>query len=254
MNLKHSPHLSAAASLQFHAQHNTEPEKRIRPVDFLKAAYGIRLCIKFQTPRQRRLPQDLEHCPHHHYTASSRLVLVMDSDFNRLSRLQRRNAQLESDDEEFPAPSTLSPIRVPLLAPRRAPRISHPLQHPHPRPPPTPSTGMPSSLPQHSLPLSAPASPPTPIPTPSPKPHQRIPIWDTRDEEEDSVLTHAKIRFRQMDPMARQKYLRDLLSMCDMQQLSFVHHFVSPRLKKDPFRILPTELCLEVSLLLTVSI
>ena len=178
----------------------------------------------------------------------------MDSDFNRLSRLQRRNAALESDDEEFPAPSTLSPIRVPLLAPRRAPRISHPLQHPHPRPPPTPSTGMPSSLPQHSLPLSAPASPPTPIPTPSPKPHQRIPIWDTRDEEEDSVLTDAKIRFSQMDPMARQIYLRDLLSMCDMQQLSFVHHFVSPKLKKDPFRILPTELCLEVGLRMNVSI
>ena len=171
----------------------------------------------------------------------------MDSDFNRLSRLQRRNAALESDDDEFATTSTLSPIRVPLLAPRRPARISHPLQHPHPRPPPTPSTGTPSSLPQHSLPLSAPASPPTPIPTPSPKPHQRIPIWDTRDEEEDLVLANAKIRFSQMDPVARERYLRDLLSLCDMQQLSFVHHFVSPRLKKDPFRTLPTELCLEVS-------
>lgn len=178
----------------------------------------------------------------------------MDSDFNRLSRLHRRNAALESDDEEFPAPSTLSPIRVPLLAPRRASRISQSLQHPHPRPPPTPSTGMPSSLPQHSLPLSAPASPPTPIPTPSPKPHQRIPLWDTRNEEEDSVLTDAKARFSQMDPMARQRYLRDILSLCDMQQLSFVHHFVSPRLKKDPFRTLPTELCLEVGLLLILSV
>ena len=68
------------------------------------------------------------------------------------------------------------------------------------------------------------------------------------------MLADAKDRFSRMDPMARQKYLRDLLSMCDMQQLSFVHHFVSPRLKKDPFRILPTELCLEVSLRSIASI
>jgi hypothetical protein len=37
--------------------------------------------------------------------------------------------------------------------------------------------------------------------------------------------------------------------MCDSTQLSFVHHFVSPRLKKDPFEHLPDELCLRVSLL-----
>lgn len=215
----------------------------------------MRLCIQPETPHPhtfRKSPRAEPSPPLHRFLGRTRLVIVMDGDFSRLSRLQRRNAALDSDDEEFPAPSTLSPIRVPLLAPRRAPRISHPLQHPHPRPPPTPSTGMPSSLPQQSLPLSAPASPPTPIPTPSPKPHQRMPIWGTRDEEEDSVLTNAKFRFSQMDPMARQKHLRDLLSMCDMQQLSFVHHFVSPRLKKDPFRILPTELCLEVGLVLIV--
>lgn len=34
--------------------------------------------------------------------------------------------------------------------------------------------------------------------------------------------------------------------MCNSNQLSFVAHFVSPRLKKDPFEFLPDELCLRV--------
>ena len=42
------------------------------------------------------------------------------------------------------------------------------------------------------------------------------------------------------------RLLGELLNLCDSQELSFVAEFVSPRLKKDPFMVLPTELCLRV--------
>jgi F-box and WD-40 domain protein CDC4 len=43
------------------------------------------------------------------------------------------------------------------------------------------------------------------------------------------------------------RLLGELLNLCDSHELSFVAEFVSPRLKKDPFMVLPTELCLRVS-------
>lgn len=42
------------------------------------------------------------------------------------------------------------------------------------------------------------------------------------------------------------RLLGELLNLCDSQELSFVAEFVSPRLKKDPFLVLPTELSLRV--------
>jgi len=52
----------------------------------------------------------------------------------------------------------------------------------------------------------------------------------------------------------RQRYLEEILSHCDSRQLSFVHNFVSPRLKKDPFTFLPDELCFRVSLCFVCSL
>ena len=49
-----------------------------------------------------------------------------------------------------------------------------------------------------------------------------------------------------MNRAERLRLLGELLNLCDSQELSFVAEFVSPRLKKDPFMILPTELCLRV--------
>lgn len=40
--------------------------------------------------------------------------------------------------------------------------------------------------------------------------------------------------------------LAELLNMCDGKLLGFVAGFVGPRLKKDPFTVLPNELCLRV--------
>ncbi|KAL1992752.1 hypothetical protein VTN49DRAFT_3508 [Thermomyces lanuginosus] len=111
----------------------------------------------------------------------------------------------------------------------------------HPQPLPTPSKSA-SPLPSGLLP-SAPTSPPTPAP--SPTPHHRPTSWQSVDEEDD-VLTNAKIRFSSLSNAEKQRFLVDILNLCDNQQLSFVSSFVSPRLRKDPFQTLPTELCLRV--------
>ena len=91
---------------------------------------------------------------------------------------------------------------------------------------------------------SAPASPPTPAP--SPTPYQRAPSWTFAGENEDSFLRDTRVHFATLNPAERQRCLAELLNMCDSNLLSFVHHFVSPRLKKDPFEHLPDELCLRV--------
>ena len=109
--------------------------------------------------------------------------------------------------------------------------------------PPTPGqTG--SAIPQNLLP-SAPASPPTPAP--SPRPHQRIPSWTTAGENEDDALRSSRAYFMTLNKDERQRFLAELLNMCDSQTLSFVHSFVAPRLKKDPFTYLPAELSWRVS-------
>lgn len=91
---------------------------------------------------------------------------------------------------------------------------------------------------------SAPASPPTPAP--SPTPHERAPIWNDAGEDEDAFLRDTRSHFSRLGRAERQRFLAEVLNLCDSQQLSFVLGFVSPRLKKDPFSCLPNELCLRV--------
>ncbi|KAM5470367.1 hypothetical protein MferCBS49748_002540 [Microsporum ferrugineum] len=105
----------------------------------------------------------------------------------------------------------------------------------------TPSKARPTL---HNLHPSAPASPPTPAP--SPTPHQRVPSWQSAGEDEDTFLRDARSHFSALGQAERQRFLAEVLNLCDSQSLSFVHHFVSPRLKKDPFETLPNELCLRV--------
>ncbi len=118
----------------------------------------------------------------------------------------------------------------------------------HPKPPLTPNS---SSLPQtmaNPLLPSAPASPPTPAP--SPTPHQRSPTsWNlTFEDAEDPVLEEARQRFIGLEIRQKESWLRSLVEACDNHSLSFLHQIVSPRLKKDPFKALPNELCFRVSL------
>src|SRR5690606_22228104 len=53
--------------------------------------------------------------------------------------------------------------------------------------------------------------------------------------------------FSRLDSSEKQRFLAEVLNLCDSHQLSFVMNYVSPRLKKDPFKVLPHELCLRVS-------
>ncbi|KAF1997112.1 F-box/WD repeat-containing protein pof1 [Amniculicola lignicola CBS 123094] len=112
-----------------------------------------------------------------------------------------------------------------------------------PRPIITPTSPLSSTIPHNLLP-SAPASPPTPAP--SPTPNQRAPDWSTAAEHEDSQIKATRVQFSEMNRGERLRLLGELLNLCDSHELSFVAEFVSPRLKKDPFMILPTELCLRI--------
>ena len=123
-------------------------------------------------------------------------------------------------------------------------------QNVHPNPPLTPNAAPPPTMPQAiSNPLlpSAPASPPTPAP--SPTPHQRSATWHERyDEIEDPILRDARFVFSSLDMASKEAWLTSLVDMCDNQTLGFLHRLVSPKLKKDPFKVLPDELCLRVGL------
>ena len=112
-----------------------------------------------------------------------------------------------------------------------------------PKPLPTPNKPI-NPLPSSLLP-SAPASPPTPAP--SPTPHHRTSNWQpAEDEEEDTLLLRARLHFGTLSNAQKQRFLVDILNLCDNQHLSFVSSVVSPRLRKDPFQAFPNELCLRV--------
>lgn len=134
---------------------------------------------------------------------------------------------------------------------------------------PIPIPANPSVIPGNTLP-SAPASPPTPAPSPTPM--QRQPDWSTADPREDigdidlddaPMLSeqasatsstrgygfgyrHMRATFAEMDGDERQRMLAEILNMCDGKLLAFVANFVGPRLKRDPFSVLPNELCLRI--------
>lgn len=129
-------------------------------------------------------------------------------------------------------------------SPTTRPRKRSHVSRPQPRPIHTPASPMGSTIPHNLLP-SAPASPPTPAPSPTPT--QRVPDWSTAAEHEDHQARHMRQLFSEMNEAEQQRLLGELLNMCNSHQLSFVHDFVSPRLKKDPFVTLPNELCLRVS-------
>lgn len=163
----------------------------------------------------------------------------MEDDLSVDETLEQRSSSMFDSDEDdeiagpsqTSSPSTRRPRRRSMLGRSKARSIR------------TPSSPMPPNIPHNSLP-SAPASPPTPAPSPSP--HQRLADWSTVDEREE--LSHRDIRgrFKEASNAQKERILAELLNMCDNRQLIFVHNFVCPRLKKDPFTTLPNELCLRV--------
>ncbi|KAJ4363588.1 hypothetical protein N0V83_009884 [Neocucurbitaria cava] len=155
------------------------------------------------------------------------------------------SAHIEDSDTDMAASATASSSRAamfnsPTAHNRKPSRMS---RSGAPRPIITPTSPMSSTLPHNLLP-SAPASPPTPAPSPTPT--QRVPDWSTAAEHEDSHIKSIRANFGDMNRAERLRLLGELLNLCDSQELSFVAEFVSPRLKKDPFMVLPTELCLRI--------
>jgi F-box and WD-40 domain protein CDC4 len=164
----------------------------------------------------------------------SRSVMI---DPNQLAKDAYTSTDTMEQENDFPAPHSHI-AQTDALRMSRPPR--HSISHSRPK---RLSTSNKAGIPLNILP-SAPASPPTPAP--SPTPFQRAPSWSCAGENEDAFLRDARGHFRNLNAAERERYLAELLNMCDSQLLSFVHHFVSPRLKKDPFEHLPDELCLRV--------
>ena len=161
------------------------------------------------------------------------------------NRHNGRVTSFSSDNSEHPTHGRFAP--APVSIGHRQSRRKDSIQHP--KPPLTPNTStMPQPIPNPLLP-SAPASPPTPAP--SPTPHQRSPTTWRLSNLEDSdeplpVLEDARRLFMRLSVSARENWLRSLVDTCDNHTLSFLHQTVSPRLKKDPFKALPNELCWKV--------
>lgn len=123
---------------------------------------------------------------------------------------------------------------------------NHTIKIPQPRPPrgpPTPSMSTPAADFDQTLTGSP---PPPPTPAASPGPTHAQPDWSDATDDEDIFLAKCRQHFQTCNGPQRTRILADLLNLCTSQQLSFVHQFVSPLLKKDPFTSLPDELCLRV--------
>ena len=121
------------------------------------------------------------------------------------------------------------------------------IQFPQPRLPLTPTASTMPQIISNTLPPSAPASPPTPAPSPTPN-DRGLTSWRLTplEDAEDPLLEDARQTFARLNLPAKQDFLRSLVDVCDNHTLSFLHHLVSPRLKKDPFKALPNELCFRV--------
>lgn len=124
-----------------------------------------------------------------------------------------------------------------------SPSIKIPQPRP-PRGPPTPSMSTPAADFDQTLTGSP---PPPPTPAASPGPSNAQPDWSDAGAHEDVFLATCRQYFQSCSGPQRTRFLADMLNLCTSQQLSFVHQFVSPLLKKDPFTSLPDELCLRVS-------
>ncbi|KAJ1335193.1 F-box and WD-40 domain protein CDC4 [Microdochium nivale] len=151
-----------------------------------------------------------------------------------LSFSERRGSILSSGDDLSLATASVAP---PIIN-QRMEKTSQT----RPRGPPTPSMNTPAPDFDQQL-TGSPPPPPTPAASPGPT---HGPDWSDAADDEDFFLSTVRRHFQHCSGPQRNRVLADLLNMCTTQQLSFVHQFVSPLLKKDPFTSLPDELCLRI--------
>ncbi|KAK9323757.1 WD40-repeat-containing domain protein [Lipomyces orientalis] len=105
----------------------------------------------------------------------------------------------------------------------------------------------------HSPPSHSAAFPEPPTPAPSPGPfssgffHSQVSQSPAPTEDPYSAsLANLARDFSAIARSQREALLAALLDACDTSTLSFVLAYVSPLLKKDPFRVLPNEICLRI--------
>jgi F-box and WD-40 domain protein CDC4 len=188
---------------------------------------------------------------------SGTLDYATDEDSPSLARMTSKRGDFYASRNGKAAATTHSRSR-PMNSTNSGPSMTMPI----------PIPANPSVIPGNTLP-SAPASPPTPAPSPTPL--DRRPDWSTANPSEDigdidlddpPLLEHASVgssvkghgfgyrhmraMFADMEGDERQRMLAELLNMCDGKLLAFVANFVGPRLKRDPFSVLPNELCLRI--------
>ena len=65
-------------------------------------------------------------------------------------------------------------------------------------------------------------------------------------DDTDTALAELNMAFSRMSVKAKECWLAGIVEGFDNHLLNFVHHLVSPMLKKDPFQMLPNELCFKV--------
>lgn len=152
--------------------------------------------------------------------------------FNRPMSFSERRGSLLSEELTLNTNNSLLHQRVEKL----------PQQSRQMRGPPTPN--MPTPAADFDNQLGSAPDPPTPAASPGPAHCQ--PDWSNAADDEDFFLAKVRQHFQNSSGPQRTRILADLLNLCTSQQLSFVHQFVSPLLKKDPFTSLPDELCLRV--------
>ncbi|CAJ2505981.1 Uu.00g001110.m01.CDS01 [Anthostomella pinea] len=152
-----------------------------------------------------------------------------------LSFSERRGSTMSCGEELSLSTTSAGPVIVNQRLDKMA--------QPRPRGPPTPSMNTPAADFDQQL-TGSPPHPPTPAASPGPTNAQ--PDWSDAADDEDFFLANVRQVFKTCSGPHRNRILADLLNMCTTQQLSFVHQFVSPLLKKDPFTSLPDELCLRI--------
>ncbi|KAM3068044.1 hypothetical protein ACMFMG_011091 [Clarireedia jacksonii] len=168
----------------------------------------------------------------------------MDS-YRPLSLTERRASMVYNGED-----GEISPTRATLTLNTntnqvRMPKRVEKMVQTRPRGPPTPNMTTPSAD-LDSPTQSSHDPPPPPTPAASPGPEHPQPDWSDAGEREDLFLSKIRLYFKQSSAPERTRILGDLLNLCTSQQLSFVHQYVSPLLKKDPFTSLPEELCLRI--------
>lgn len=86
------------------------------------------------------------------------------------------------------------------------------------------------------------ASPPTPSPSPSPRPSKTHKI----DRQELALLRDVRPHFNSLTTHAKNAFLSELLAACPVETLVHVCNIITPRIKRDFLRDLPTEIALHI--------